>query len=192
MTKARVLALALVSMFGAAAMVAAEEGKKAASSPLDYKVKDIDGKETDLSQFKGKVVMVVNVASKCGLTPQYTALEKLYEENKDKGFIVVGFPANDFKGQEPGTNEEIKKFCTAKYNVTFPMMSKVTVLGEDKAPVYKFLTEGPTAGAFAGDVKWNFTKFLVGRDGKVVARFEPKVKPDEPQVKEAVEKALAG
>ena len=164
---------------------------KAAGSPLDFAVKDIDGKATDLSQFKGKVVMIVNVASKCGYTPQYKALEAMYEQYKDKGFVIVGFPANNFKFQEPGTDAEIKAFCTGKYNVSFPMMSKISVKGEDKAPVYKFLTEDPTAGSFGGDIKWNFTKFLVGRDGKVVARFEPKVKPDSAEVKDAVEKAIA-
>jgi glutathione peroxidase len=198
--KARILASALVAVFGAVALSAASaaesskeapSAKVAAASPLDFTVKDIDGKDADLSQFKGKVVMFVNVASKCGYTPQYKGLESTYEEYKDKGFVIVGFPANNFKSQEPGTNEQIKQFCTAKYNVTFPMMSKVSVKGEDKAPVYKFLTEGPTAGSFGGDIKWNFTKFLIGRDGNVVARFEPKVTPEDPQVKEAIEKALA-
>lgn len=192
--KTRILASTLLAMLGAVAVAADEKTGDAtarqAQSPLDFKVADIDGKETDLSRYKGKVVLLVNVASKCGLTPQYEGLQKLYDAHKDKGLVVVGFPANDFKGQEPGTNEQIKEFCTGKYNVTFPMMSKVAVLGPDKAPLYKFLTEEPTAGQFAGDVKWNFTKFLVGRDGKVVARFEPKTKPTDPQVTEAIEKAL--
>lgn len=194
MTK-KILAAALVAMLGTVAMAAEESKKEApakpAASPLDFTVKDIDGKETDLTQYKGKVVLMVNVASKCGYTKQYTALEQTYETYKDKGFVIVGFPANNFKGQEPGTNEEIKQFCTAKFNVKFPMMSKISVLGDDKAPVYKFLTEDPTAGAFGGDIKWNFTKFLIGRDGKVVARFEPKVKPEDAEVKDAIEKALA-
>jgi glutathione peroxidase len=202
-TKAKTLVAAvLATVIGAAAVTvtAAESGAKdgapaadvkEAGSPLDFAVKDIDGKETDLSRFKGQVVMIVNVASKCGYTPQYKALEAMYEQYKEKGFVIVGFPANNFKFQEPGTNAEIKAFCTGKYNVTFPMMSKVSVKGEDKAAVYKFLTEDPTAGGFGGDIKWNFTKFLVGRDGKVVARFEPKVKPDDAEVKDAVEKAIA-
>ena len=161
-----------------------------AGSPLDYKVTDIDGKDYDLAQLKGKVVMLVNVASKCGYTPQYTGLEKLYEAKKDQGFVIVGFPANNFKGQEPGTNEQIKEFCTSKYNVTFPMMSKISVKGDDMAPLYKFLTEAPTAGAYAGDIEWNFTKFVVDRDGKVVARFKSKVTPESPELTGAVEKAL--
>ncbi|HZZ43451.1 MAG TPA: glutathione peroxidase [Tepidisphaeraceae bacterium] len=167
----------------------AEESAKPAS-PLDFKVQDIDGKDVDLSQYKGKVVMFVNVASKCGYTPQYKALEALYKEYQEKGFVIVGFPANNFKSQEPGSNGEIKQFCTAKYGVTFPMMSKISVKGDDKAPLYQFLTEEPTAGTFSGDIKWNFTKFLIGKDGKVAARFEPKVKPDDAEVKEAIEKAI--
>jgi glutathione peroxidase len=188
MKNARIVALTLVGLLGTIAL--AEEKKPA--SPLDFVVKDIDGQQVDLGQYKGKVVMFVNVASKCGYTPQYEGLEKLYEAYKDKGLVIVGFPANNFKGQEPGTDQEIKQFCTAKYNVTFPMMSKISVKGEDKAPVYQFLTEDPTAGSFGGEIKWNFTKFLISRDGQVVARFEPKVKPEEQQVTQAIEKALAG
>ena len=163
----------------------------AAEGPLSFVVKDIKGQDHDLSQYRGKVVMIVNTASRCGLTPQYEALEKLYRDHKDAGLVVLGFPANNFNGQEPGTNEQIAQFCSTKYDVTFPMMGKVSVKGDDKHPLYKHLTEPPTAGDFAGDVKWNFGKFLVGRDGKVVARFEPKTKPDSPEVVEAVEKALA-
>ena len=161
-------------------------------SPLDFKLKNIDGKEMDLADYKGKVVLLVNVASKCGLTKQYDALQALYKKYEDKGLVVIGIPANNFGGQEPGTNEEIKQFCSSKYNVKFPMTSKVSVLGEDKTPVYKFLTEAPTAGHFAGDIKWNFTKFLIGKDGKVIARYEPKVTPDDPNVTGEIEKALAG
>jgi glutathione peroxidase len=164
---------------------------KPAASALDFVVRDIDGKEANLADYKGKVVMIVNVASKCGNTPQYDALEKLYKAKQAEGFVVLGFPANDFKGQEPGTEEEIKAFCTSKYNVTFPLFSKLVVKGEGKSPLYQYLTEAPTAGEFAGEIDWNFAKFLVGRDGKVVARFKAKVKPDAPEVTEAVEKALA-
>ena len=160
-------------------------------SPLDFKLKSIDGKEFDLSEFKGKTVLLVNVASKCGLTPQYTALESTYEKYKDKGFVIVGFPANNFGGQEPGTNEEIRQFCTSKYNVTFPMMSKISVKGGDKHPLYKFLTEGKAGEDFAGDIEWNFAKFLVDRNGNVIARFASKTTPDSPQLTAAVEKALA-
>jgi glutathione peroxidase len=155
-----------------------------ASSVYDFTLNSIDGQPAPLANFKGKVLLVVNVASNCGFTPQYTALEALYEKYKDQGLVVIGFPANNFMGQEPGTNEEIKTFCTRKYNVTFPMYSKISVKGEDKAPLYQFLTET------GGDIKWNFTKFLVGRDGKVIQRFETPVKPDSAEVISAVEKAL--
>ena len=163
----------------------------AKGSALDFKVKTIDGKEQDLSAYKGKVVLMVNVASKCGLTPQYKGLEALYEKYKDQGFVIIGFPANNFGAQEPGTNEEIKQFCTAKYNVTFPMMSKISVKGEDKHPLYKFLTEGKAGEDFAGDIEWNFAKFLVDRNGNVIARFASKTTPDSPQLTAAIEKALA-
>ena len=155
-----------------------------AASPLDYKVKDIDGNEYDLSQLKGKVVMFVNVASKCGYTPQYTGLEKLYEAKKDQGFVIVGFPANNFKGQEPGTNEEIKAFCTGKYNVTFPMMSKISVKGDDIHPLYKQLTDAK------GQVTWNFNKFLIGKDGKLIEHFDSKVTPEDAKLNEAIDAAL--
>jgi glutathione peroxidase len=160
-------------------------------SPLDFTVKTIDGQEKKLSEYKGKVVLLVNVASKCGLTPQYTALESTYEKYKEQGFVIIGFPANNFGSQEPGTNEEIKQFCTSKYNVTFPMMSKISVKGDDKHPLYKFLTEGKAGQEFAGDIEWNFAKFLVDRNGNVIARFGSRTTPDSPQVSGAVEKALA-
>src|SRR5512144_1344263 len=138
-----------------------------ASGPLDFTVKDIDGKDVDLAKtYKGKVVLMVNVASQCGLTPQYAELEKVYETYKERGLVVLGFPANEFNGQEPGTNAEIKEFCTSKYKVSFPMFSKIVVKGEGIHPLYKFLTEKESDPAFAGEIKWNFTKFLVGRDGK--------------------------
>ena len=159
-------------------------------SPLDFVVKDIDGKEQNLSQYKGKVVMIVNVASKCGYTPQYEQLEAIYKKYADRGFVILGFPANNFKGQEPGSNEQIKQFCTSKYNVTFPMMSKISVVGEDKAPLYKFLTEKPTAGDFAGEIGWNFNKFLVDRNGNLIARFNSHTKPDDAKVTGEIEKAL--
>ena len=163
----------------------------AKGSPLDFKVKTIDGKEQNLADYKGKVVLFVNVASKCGLTPQYKGLEALYDKYKDKGLVVLGFPANNFNGQEPGTNEEIKQFCTSKYDVSFPMMSKISVKGDDKHPLYKFLTEGQAGEDFAGDVEWNFAKFLVDRNGNLMARFSSRTKPEDPQVAETIEKALA-
>jgi glutathione peroxidase len=172
-----------------AAPAKAKEGQPV--SPLDFKLKSIDGKEMDLSQFKGKAVLLVNVASKCGLTPQYEALESLYETYKDKGFVIVGFPANNFGAQEPGTEAEIKKFCSSKYNVKFPMTSKISVKGDDQHPLYKYLTSKDTNGDFAGDIEWNFCKFLVDRNGNVIARFMSKTKPSEPQVVAEIEKALA-
>ena len=162
------------------------------ASPLDFVVKDIDGKEYDLAQLKGKVVMVVNVASKCGFTKQYAAMEKVYDTYKDRGFVLVAFPANNFKGQEPGSDEQIKEFCTATYGVSFPLMSKISVKGEDKHPVYKYLTEEPTGGEFKGEIGWNFTKFLIDRDGRVYARFASKTTPDDAKVVEAIEKGLSG
>ncbi|HET6246146.1 MAG TPA: glutathione peroxidase [Tepidisphaeraceae bacterium] len=160
------------------------------ASALDFKVQNIEGKDADLSQYKGKVVMIVNVASKCGYTPQYKALEALYKKYADQGFVILGFPANDFLKQEPGSNAEIQKFCTAKYGVTFPMMAKISTLAPEKAPIYKFLTEAPTAGDFAGDIAWNFNKFLVDRNGNVIARYGSPVKPDDKQVTDELEKAL--
>jgi len=157
----------------------------AASSVYDFTLNSIDGQSAPLAAYKGKVLLLVNVASKCGFTPQYKGLEAVYEKYKDQGLVVIGFPANNFMAQEPGTNEEIKTFCSRTYNVSFPMYSKISVKGDDKAPLYQFLTEQK-----GGDIKWNFTKFLVGRDGTIVARFEPKVTPDSPEVIAAIEKAL--
>ena len=174
-------------LFAGVAMTAALFG---ASNVLDFTLNSIDGKPAPLSQYQGKVVLIVNVASKCGFTPQYTGLEKIYEKYKDKGFVILGFPANNFMAQEPGTNEEIKTFCSSKYNVTFPMYSKISVKGDDTHPLYKFLTDKQTNPTTGGDINWNFTKFLVGKDGKVLARFEPAVTPESPEVTGAIEKAL--
>src|SRR3989339_1020415 len=156
-------------------------------SPLGFTMKDIKGGEVKLADYTGKVIIIVNVASKCGLTPQYEQLEAIYEKYKEKGLVVLGFPANEFGQQEPGTNEEILTFCTTKYSVSFPMFSKIVVKGEGISDLYKFLTEEKTNPGFAGEIKWNFTKFLVGKDGKVIARFEPKTKPDDAQVVAAIE-----
>ena len=161
-----------------------------ANSVYNFTLKSIDGQPVSLSSYHGKVLLLVNVASKCGYTPQYAGLESLYEKYKDRGLIIVGIPANNFAGQEPGTNAEIKTFCRNKYNVSFPMMSKVSVLGEDKTPLYVFLTDKSVNPQIGGDIKWNFTKFLFDRNGKPVARFEPAVTPDSPQVTAAVESAL--
>jgi glutathione peroxidase len=161
-----------------------------ASNVLDFSLNSIDGKPAPLSQYQGKVVLIVNVASRCGYTPQYEGLEKVYEKYKDQGFVILGFPANNFGGQEPGTNEEIKTFCSSKYSVKFPLYTKISVKGDDIHPLYKFLTDKQANPATGGDIKWNFTKFLVGKDGKVIARFEPAVTPESAEVTGAIEKAL--
>ena len=180
------------------------------SAPIySIQARRIDGKDGTLADLQGKVALIVNVASKCGLTPQYTALEKVYETYRDKGFTVLGFPANDFKGQEPGTNAEIVEFCTANYGVKFPMFDKITVVGEGRHPLYKHLiaaqpkaTANPDSklrGILDGmgllpknesDIMWNFEKFLVAKDGKVVARFAPDITPDDPMVTKAIETEL--
>jgi glutathione peroxidase len=161
-----------------------------ASSVYDFNLPSIDGKDNPLSMYKGKVLLIVNVASKCGFTPQYKDLEAVYEKYKDQGLVVAGFPANNFGGQEPGTNEEIKQFCSRTYNVAFPIYAKVSVKGDDKTPLYQYLTDKTANPTTGGEIKWNFTKFLVGKDGKVIARFEPMVKPDAPEVIKAIEAAL--
>jgi glutathione peroxidase len=183
-----VIALALTVLAVAAGAAAGED---ATVQVTKFTKKDIDGKDVDLASYQGKVLMVVNVASKCGLTPQYTQLVEMHKKYKDQGFEVIGFPANNFMGQEPGTNEEIKTFCSTKYGVEFPIMSKISVKGGDIDPLYAELTSTEANGKFGGEIKWNFTKFLVGRDGHVIARFEPPVKPDAPEVVAAVESALA-
>lgn len=143
----------------------------------DFKVKDIDGKTYDLKNLKGKKVLVVNVASKCGLTPQYEELEKLQAEYGNSNFTIIAFPSNDFKGQEPGTNEEIKEFCSATYGVTFPLMDKTTVIGKNKAKIYKWLTQKTDNGVLDAEVQWNFQKFLIDEDGHLVDFLAPKESP---------------
>jgi glutathione peroxidase len=160
-----------------------------ASSLYDIPLKDIDGKSTSLGQYKGKVLLVVNVASKCGYTPQYKSLEATYEKYKDKGFAVLGFPCNQFGGQEPGTNDQIKQFCSDKYNVTFPLFDKLEVNGPNRHPLYTALAGKDSP--YPGDIKWNFGKFLVGRDGKIIKRFDSGATPDSPEVVGAIEAALA-
>jgi glutathione peroxidase len=160
----------------------------AAASPLTGTMTAIDGSPVDLASFDGKVVLVVNVASRCGATPQYAGLQKLYDTYKDRGLVVLGFPANDFLGQEPGTDAQIADFCSSKYHVTFPMFSKITVKGANMPPLYKTLTESADP---PGAIGWNFEKFLIGRDGAIVGRFKTRVAPDDPAVITAVEAALA-
>jgi glutathione peroxidase len=157
---------------------------------LNYRVKSIDGGDVDLCGYKGNVLLVVNVASKCGLTPQYEGLEALNKKYRERGLRVLGFPANNFAGQEPGSNEEIKQFCSLKYNVSFDMFSKISVKGDDAAEFYKNLTAGAGDPALAGEIKWNFQKYLIDRNGKVVAVFGPKTDPMAPEVTAAIEKLL--
>lgn len=158
---------------------------------FDLPIKTLDGKPGSLGPYKDKTLLLVNVASKCGLTPQYKALEEVYDEFKEEGFEVLGFPCNDFAGQEPGTEAEIQSFCSTNYNVTFPLFAKIKVVGADKHPLYQFLTSQQTEPEGAGEVAWNFGKFLIDKDGQVVARFSPKTAPDAPEVLKAIEKATA-
>ena len=160
------------------------------ASVLDFTLNLLDGKPAPLANYKGKVMLLVNVASQCGYTYQYEGLEKLYEKYKDQGFVIAGFPANNFGGQEPGSNAEIGAFCKSKFGVTFPMFSKISVKGADKAPLYQFLTDPKANPQTGGEIQWNFTKFLVDRNGKVIQRFEPGVEPLSKEVESAVEAAL--
>ena len=154
-----------------------------------FDVKDIDGKDISLKSYQGKVLLIVNVASRCGFTPQYRQLEAVYEKYKDQGLVILGFPCNQFGGQEPGTDAEIKQFCSSKYDVTFPLFDKIEVNGPNRHPLYVALAGKDSP--YPGDIKWNFTKFLIGRDGKILKRFESRVVPDSPQVTQAIESALA-
>ena len=168
------------------------EIKKAeVSKVLDFKMKSLTEQDVDLSKYQGKVVMMVNVASKCGLTPQYQGLQDLHKKYSGQGLAILGFPANDFGQQEPGTAEEIGEFCQKNYGVEFDMFSKIAVTGENKAPLYKYLTSAETNPEHAGEISWNFEKFLIGRDGKIVARFAPAVTPTSQEVTKAIEAELA-
>ena len=156
----------------------------------DFTMNDIDDNPVTLEKFRNKVLLIVNVASKCGFTPQYEGLQELYQEFKEDGFSVLGFPANNFLSQEPGTNSEIKQFCSAKYNISFPVFSKISVKGNDISPLYTFLTEKDTNPGFSGTIKWNFTKFLVDRAGNIVDRFAPMTRPDSKKVKKRIGQLL--
>ena len=162
----------------------------AASSVHDFTLDALNGKPTPLASFKGKVMLVVNVASQCGYTYQYETLQAVYKKYEAQGLVITGFPANNFGGQEPGSNEEIGAFCKSKFGVTFPMFSKISVKGSDKAPLYQFLTDKTVNPKTGGEIQWNFTKFLVDRNGKVVARFESAVEPDSKEISVAIEAAL--
>jgi glutathione peroxidase len=173
------------------ATVAEEEGiLKDVTSIYDFAVKDIDGEEVELEEYEGKVLLIVNVASKCGFTPQYEGLQAIYEKYQSEGLVVLGFPANNFLSQEPGSNEEIKQFCSLTYGVTFPMFSKISVKGDDIAPLYVYLTSASTNPKFSGGISWNFNKFLIGRDGTILNRFGSKDAPESDKVLRAIEEAL--
>jgi glutathione peroxidase len=184
--------LLIVALFAASfLLIGAPDADSKTNSVLDFKMRDIDGNNVKLKKYKGNVLLVVNTASKCGYTPQYEGLQATFDKFKSRGFYVLGFPANNFGGQEPGTEAEIKEFCTTKYKVTFPMFAKISVKGDDQDPLYKFLTGKETNPQFGGDITWNFNKFLIDRDGKVVARFTSKDKPDGEAVSAAIEKYLS-
>jgi glutathione peroxidase len=172
-----------------ALLIAMQSVAAIAGSVHDFTVKDIQGKDCSLKSYQGKVLLIVNVASRCGFTPQYKNLEAVYEKYKDRGLVVLGFPCNQFGGQEPGTNEEIKEFCSSKYNVTFPLFDKIEVNGPNRNPLYVALAGKDSP--FPGDIKWNFNKFLVGKDGQILKRYDSKVTPDSPEVTKDIEEALA-
>ena len=185
-------AIFIAAMLPAAVCLSEEAPGKVTNvkSLYDINAVDINGNDANLAIYKGRVLLIVNVASKCGFTPQYTGLENLYKKYRDKGFEILGFPSNDFMGQEPGTNEEIKKFCTLNYGADFPMFSKIEVKGKNIHPLYKFLTEKETDPNFAGKITWNFNKFLIDRKGNIVNRFDSRTTPESPDVIKAIEAAL--
>lgn len=186
---APVLALVLAAAIAVPAVpAAAGGGRKMPRTIHEFTMKTIDGREQPLSAYAGRTLLVVNTASRCGFTPQYEGLEALYEKYRERGFVVLGFPANNFMGQEPGTNAEIATFCSTKYNVSFPLFSKISVKGRDIAPLYAWLTKD---AGFDGDIGWNFTKFLVGPDGRVVARFDTRTDPQDPKLIAKLEETLA-
>jgi glutathione peroxidase len=185
----KLIALAAAALLLAAPAATAED--KPMTGPLNFKMKGIDGKDVDLAQYKGKVVLFVNVASACGYTPQYAGLQDLYQKYSKEGLVVIGVPSNDYGKQEPGSDADIQKFCSTNYKVTFPMLSKVAVKGKDKVPLYKYLTDKATNPASPGEVKWNFEKFLIGRDGKIAGRFLSAVEPTSEELTKAVQTELA-
>lgn len=178
----------LISIFLFSQIIFGADGGNKVDDIYQLSVKNIDGKEVNLSEYQGKVLLIVNVASKCGYTPQYAGLQSLYEKYKAEGFEILGFPCNDFGGQEPGTNEEIAEFCSLNYGVDFPMFDKIKVLGEDKAPLYAFLTSNEKTGT--GDIGWNFEKFLIAKDGTILGRYKSGVKPESKELTHAIEEAL--
>jgi glutathione peroxidase len=189
-TVALLTGLLLLALVAAPFAGAEEKGDKKVAPVLNFKMKTLDDKEVDLSKYQGKVVMFVNVASKCGYTKQYKALQALHDKYAETGLVIIGVPANEFGKQEPGTNQEIAEFCSTQYGVKFPMLSKVVVKGEGICPLYKYLTEKETNAKSAGAIKWNFTKFVIGKNGAIVARFEPEVKPDSEEFIKTIEAEL--
>ncbi|HVT88424.1 MAG TPA: glutathione peroxidase [Tepidisphaeraceae bacterium] len=180
----------MVGWIGAGALLRADD--KPTTSVFGFTMKSLAGEDVNLAQYQGKVVMVVNTASKCGFTPQYKDLEALYEKYKDKGFVILGFPANNFGKQEPGTDAQIAEFCKDNYSVSFPMFSKISVLEPDKAAIYKYLTTQPQEKTKeSGEVKWNFEKFLIGKDGKLVSRWRSPITPMSNDVVQTIETELA-
>jgi glutathione peroxidase len=192
--KKPLIAFAAIALVASPLLIRAEEKKaepKPVTAPLSFTMKSLEGQEVDLSKYKGKVVLIVNTASECGLTPQYKELQETYTKYKDKDFVVLGFPCNQFNGQEPGDAKEIGAFCTKNYGVTFPMFAKVEVNGDNATPLYKLLTSTDAKPTGKGKISWNFEKFLIGRNGEVAARFAPRTKPDDAKVTEAIENAIA-
>jgi len=180
----------LGSILAGVACATVKGAENAPGSFYDFVMKDIDGKSVPLSSYKGKVLLVVNVASQCGYTPQYRGLEALYRKYKSRGFMIIGFPANNFGHQEPGTDTEIKTFCTKTYDVTFDLFSKISVKGSDQHPLYRFLTSTGTNPEYSGEVKWNFQKYLLDRKGRIVGKFASAVEPSSSELTSAIEQAL--
>ena len=187
----RWLAAGTLSMMLTGGVQALQRETNKMSKIYDFAVQRMDGTPTHLAAYKGQVMLIVNVASRCGFTGQYAGLQKVYETYKDRGLVVLGFPTNDFLGQEPGTNAEIAQFCSLKYHVAFPMFEKIVVTGRDMHPLYKYLTDKTTNPEFSGRITWNFNKFLIGRDGQIVARFGSRTAPEDKDVSAAIEKVLA-
>lgn len=171
------------------ALATSVEDSSNADSVYEFEMENIDGEDTSLSNYEGKVLLIVNTASECGYTPQYEGLQAIYEEYRDRGFAVLGFPANNFGGQEPGTDEEIKQFCKVNYDVSFPMFSKISVKGEDQHPLFRYLTNAENPD-FTGEIKWNFEKFLIDKNGNLIHRFRSPVKPNSGKITGAIETAL--
>ena len=192
--KIAIVVLSIICIGGAAFFISANTSGSSANmmvkSFYEINVTDIEGNEVNLGKYKNHVVMFVNTASKCGYTPQYKGLQAIYDKYKDRGFVVLGFPANNFGGQEPGSNEEIKEFCTLRYKVSFPMFAKISVLGDDQHMLYQYLTSKKANAEFAGDITWNFNKFLADHEGNIISRFSSKETPESNEVINAIETAL--